>query len=69
MTCSLDKTLKAWSPSADGKNLNLAIKHDLPMIAINLTKMSDTFIMCGLEDGTYHGWNLSNNAFDSIKAH
>jgi hypothetical protein len=31
--------------------------------------MSPTFLIIGLENGTYHGWNLSNNSFDSIPAH
>jgi hypothetical protein len=47
----------------------LAASTPLPAPGLNLTKLQDTFMLCGLENGSYHGWNLSNNSFDSILAH
>lgn len=31
--------------------------------------MNPSFAIIGLDNGSYHGWNLSNNTFDSIPAH
>jgi hypothetical protein len=47
----------------------MAASTPLPAAGLNLTKLNDTFMLCGLENGSYHGWNLSNNSIDSILAH
>lgn len=69
ITASLDSTVKAWTPSPDGKSLAMAISNPLPGKALSLQMLNPTFLIIGLENGTYHGWNLANNAFDSILAH
>lgn len=69
ITTSLDSTIKAWTPTPEGSNLNCAITNPLPTKGLSLTMMNPTFAIIGLENGSYHGWNLSNNTFDSIPAH
>ena len=69
ITASLDQTVKAWTPSPDGQTLTLAISNPLPAKALSLQLMNPTFLIIGLENGSYHGWNLASNSFDSIIAH
>ena len=35
----------------------------------SLCMTSDTFLVIGLQNGSFMGWNLSQNTFDGIPAH
>ena len=33
-----------------------------------MTNLTETFVIVGLEEGSYQGWDLSSNSLNSIKA-
>lgn len=68
-TGSTDKTLKAWV--IDRAQGVLTAMHTQPFdCGVNTLKMtSETFLIIGLQNGTFQGWNLEKNSFDTLPAH
>lgn len=68
-TGSLDASVKAWTPSADGATLDLIATSPMAAKILSLQMGGPSFLICGLESGALQGWNLENNSFDQIPAH
>ena len=64
---SIDTFMKAWK--FNGSSLNCALTQPVqaPITCMELT--SPTFLVMGLGDGRFCGWNLATNSFDYIIAH
>ncbi|CDW76594.1 UNKNOWN [Stylonychia lemnae] len=68
-TCSLDGTIKAWTVGADQKSLTEIAQTPLPGKPLQMQLVSQDFLVVGLDNGCYTGWNLLTNGLDKIEAH
>lgn len=62
-----DGKIKAWSPKVESFELFAEQTSQTEVLCLQMT--SPTFLVAGLLDGSFAGWNLENNQFNVFKAH
>lgn len=68
-----DGMLKAWDITGAQTPTRVRLdkisekNFNMPITTLQMT--SETFLVIGLENGTFSGWNLVSNAFDILQAH
>ena len=68
-TCSLDRTVKAWTEAPDKRSLVLVAEFFLDAKATSMQIATPTFLLVGLDNGSLAGWNLVTNKIDKLAAH
>ena len=64
-----DNFLKAWIINREQGVLTSMETKQFEVPVISLKMMSETFLVVGLQNGSFQGWNLSLNSFDVLPAH